>query len=173
MAIVLGVDPGSNTTGLFMFNSETRGIYFATSVSTSYSDANMRIWDIARKVDDLLKAYPRAEIIGVESTVMRGLGNTTYQKMVGALVALFDPTQKIINVPNTAMKRIVGGAGTAEKIDVAHAVEVYFAEVPNSFNQVLALISQEDFDATDAGGIAIAALAELPKKKKKKRKVKA
>lgn len=163
--IVVGLDPGTYTTGFFAFNSETKAIYSAIELKSNYPDANNRIWQIAQRVHDALAGCPPPDLICIESTVFNSRGNTTYQKLVGAFVALFSPDFTIVEVSNMVMKKVVGGTGAAEKPEVAVGVGRYFTENQTSLQEIISLINQEQFDVTDAGGVGIAGLKQFEESK--------
>lgn len=157
--IVIGIDPGTSASsplGYSRFNSVTKVIYEAQTVSSKRHDAANRIHDISRQLYDLVNclSYPPADIMCIETTFLRGKGNNSYQQMVGGSMAAAMGVTKIVFVPNTTMKKIVGGHGGADKVDVANGVLDYFG----SDRLALEAAFNAEWDITDSLAIGIAGL---------------
>lgn len=150
--IVIGIDPGtgaSSPTGYCRFNSKTRAIYQAETATSRRFDAANRIHDISRQLYDLVNcpSYPPPDIMCIETTFIMGKGNNSYQQMVGGAIASAPKDCRIIFVPNTTMKKVVGGHGGADKVDVANGVYTFFGPLPSIFNA--------EWDITDALAIGM------------------
>ncbi len=161
MAIVIGIDPGtgaSSPTGYCRFNSVTKVIYEARTVTSRRFDAANRIHDISKQLYDLVNciSYPTADILCIETTFIMGKGNNSYQQMVGGSIAAADAATKIVFVPNTTMKKRVGGHGGADKVDVANGVIDYFGYGRSKLLD--SSVFDAEWDITDSLAIGIAGL---------------
>jgi len=104
---------------------------------------------------DTITKFPINQIgISIENFVMQGKGGATLQMFRGAALCVFPPTQKIVNVQNSAMKKIAGGKGSADKEQIAISL---IEKLPKSAEYIKELKDLEAWDQIDAIGLAYAA----------------
>jgi Holliday junction resolvasome RuvABC endonuclease subunit len=156
---ILGVDPGLGTKspcGLALFTLEGTIIDFTKVWTDKNTPQQKRLNDIALASWDLGKT---SKLVCIESTVMRGRGGESLQRLVGAITSRF-PKHDVKHVQNTTVKRIVGGTGQADKAQVASGVLQWFKDKGNkkSVTIVNNLIESEDWDILDALAIGIAGM---------------
>jgi Holliday junction resolvasome RuvABC endonuclease subunit len=154
---IIGLDPGtgsSSPAGFVDFDSETGVIYDFLTISSKERNANDRIRDIAAKISK--RVTSEHDLITVETFYLRGKGGQTLQRFIGAAIYGTAPVP-LQEVYNTTVKRLVGGAGNADKRDVAYGVLDWFtAKNDDSAEGIKRLIYEERFDELDAFAIGIA-----------------
>ena len=100
-------------------------------------------------------------LFAIEYFVMKGKGGESLQRLVGAFLASLPPGTLVREVQNTKVKKVVGGAGTDDKLAVARGVQSWFrARNPKSAQVIKELIEGEEFDILDAFAIAITGYLE-------------
>jgi Holliday junction resolvasome RuvABC endonuclease subunit len=158
---IAAIDPGtgvSSPTGLVIFDSEGT-IELVTTVrpAVTMKDTNQRLRWITSEVLKKVDRYDGVDLICCETFVMRGKGGQTLQRFIGAAIATSPESVPLQEVYNTTVKRLVGGAGNADKRDVAYGVLDWFtAKNDDSAEGIKRLIYEERFDELDAFAIGIA-----------------
>jgi Holliday junction resolvasome RuvABC endonuclease subunit len=167
--LVVGVDPGSGVsspTGLCAIDTNAKDILFVRNVSTKRIRLHHRLRDISTHLEGFLKTLDGAPVakdcdgpvlFSIESFVMRGKAGETLQRLIGAFLSRVPFEWGVVEVPNTRLKKIIGGHGSADKREVAHGVYVWFSGNSQSQATVERLIRDQEWDQTDALALAIAA----------------
>ena len=159
--LIVGLDPGSGSsspTGVAVADPDTRSLLFASNIWSNAKEQSKRLYHFHEQVSDILGAIdPDLEVyVFVESFFIRGKGNTVLQQVIGALKAAVPERAYLADVPNTTVKRLVGGTGKADKAQVAAGVYKWAAMNEEAALAVHDLIAQKEFDVLDAFAIAIA-----------------
>ena len=179
--LVIGIDPGtgrSSPTGIAVYHSETRKIVYTARITTEFTLEHHVIKDLADKLGKHLKYATKLRevqfLVGCETFVIKGKAGQILQRLIGAFLTRIPFNWTFISVFNTTMKRIVGGHGKAEKIQVAEELLKQFAKCPYSVNYIKDLIDMKRWDETDALGIALCAetlyIGEQAREKVRERK---
>ena len=158
--LVIGIDPGtgvSSPMGFALIEPETKQILFTAEFWTKYKKLEHRIRDISEQFEAVLTGavLEEGDAIFIEYFVMRGKGGETLQRMIGSIMGRTPYDLQLDHVQNTSVKLIVGGAGTADKVDVARGLRDYFNKEP-ARKFVQALINKEQWDQLDALAIGLA-----------------
>ena len=162
MALIFAIDPGS-TTGIAVFNTETRSIDMAEVYEALHDDYDDKIRWLARAVFECFDLYltPSAiELVCIETFVMRGVGGRQLQKLIGAYISVTPDGVPLRHVYNTTVKKLIGGKGSDNKEQVAEGVARYFKSNKKSYERICKIISKEQWDLTDAFAIGIAGWME-------------
>lgn len=160
--IVVGIDPGTGVTsptGFVAFDPLSRELLYHANIRSSYKELSPRIKDIAEQVTNgLLSIDPEVEVVVfTETFVMRGKAGQNLQRLIGALTAAVPyKYQPIGEVYNTTVKRVVGGTGKADKVQVAAGVYAWGSENVDTKQQLDTLIADGEWDKLDAFAIGLA-----------------
>lgn len=158
---IMAVDPGS-TTGLVVFDTETKEIDMVELHVAVHKDYDRKIKYLADALTDCISEYATGELslICFETFVMQGVGGKQLQKLIGAYISRVPESVEIRHVFNTTVKKIVGGIGSADKEKVADGVLKYFSSNKESKEEIQKRIYDEEWDITDAFAIGIAGALE-------------
>lgn len=169
MKYVIGIDPGtgsSSPAAIAFYDKHTNQVLWSMDLwplgykaNSKNMTAIYRIKLIINQIDKLWKEtilkYPANQIgISIENFVMVGKGGATLQMFRGAALCVFPATQRIVDVPNTTMKRIAGGKGSADKGQIADGL---IDRIPLSAEYIKELKDLKAWDQIDAIGLAYAA----------------
>lgn len=155
--IVVGIDPSSNSAGFAAIDIDARELLHAeTIVANSKAAPRERIRFIADAIGLLLESIdPDADVcVFSENTVMRGAGGATFQRCIGAIQSRVPMRMTFMDIQNTTVKKLVGGHGKADKVEVAYGARSWLSQQ----HQLDHLITTGQFDVTDAVAIGIAGL---------------
>jgi len=154
---IVGIDPGLGTrspTGLAIFTENGKiERWLELWVSNSYT-----LQEKLAKISMSVAAYINVDdLVCIESTVMRGKGGESLQRLVGAIMAGL-PDNEILHVQNSTVKKVVGGRGDDDKHAVARGVQGWFASYNDGVvpEEILNLESSKSWDVLDAFAIGIA-----------------
>jgi Holliday junction resolvasome RuvABC endonuclease subunit len=155
--IIIGLDPGtgvSSGTGFGAFDPDTREILHVEEITSKKKASHARIREISERLRDILSAIdPDAAVeVYLERFVMRGRSGEVLARLSGGLLACIPERCGVGEVQNTTVKRVVGGHGTADKVQVAKGVHDYLGSQP----ELEQAIQDEAWDVTDALAIGIA-----------------
>ena len=162
MRLVIGLDPGTGVTsptGFVAFDPDARVLVHSERIWAPPGDISQRCRYVAACVEESLLAIdPEMECsVYIESFVMRGKAGENLARLTGALMAAVpEHLQPVRTVHNTTVKKVVGGHGRADKIQVAQGVLDYFREAELTRAEVETLIDKADWDILDAAAIGIA-----------------
>jgi len=153
LRITIGIDPGSGSsspTAVGAIMLEPLRFVHVEDFWPKSKSQNARLRELNEFATVLLGSIdPDAELtVVVESFCIRGRGNQILQQVIGALKAAVPAHAQLIDVPNTTVKRLIGGSGKADKQAVA-------AGVAKRLNIDVSELSP---DQTDALAIALAAM---------------
>lgn len=164
MAVVIGIDPGS-TSGIAIFDTDTREIVMAEIYQAIQKDYDKKIKWLSDGFAETFEPPDGvvADLICIETFVMRGKGGQQLQKLIGGYVARVPEPTPIAHVYNTTVKRLVGGKGNNDKEQVANGVLKFFESNRESKRKLLKIIGKEQWDLTDAFAIGIAGWMEYKK----------
>jgi Holliday junction resolvasome RuvABC endonuclease subunit len=164
--LVFGIDPGA-TTGIAVFNTETKTIDMAEVYEAIHDDYDDKIRWLAEIMSECFELYKPAdlELIAIETFVMRGVGGKQLQKLIGAYIAATPERIPVRHVYNTTVKKLVGGKGSDDKEAVAEGVARYFKSNKQSYDKICKIIGKEQWDLTDAFAIGIAGWMEYQNEK--------
>jgi Holliday junction resolvasome RuvABC endonuclease subunit len=157
MKLIVGLDPGtgvSSPTGLAIFDADTKEVLHVETIGSNKKTAAGRIREIAGAVGEVLTGIdPTIEThVFIESFVLRGKGGETLARLTGAFFTAIPEHIEPQLVPNTTVKRLVGGTGSADKRGVAAGVAKLLGD-----NRLTDL----PFDITDALAIGISGWLKL------------
>jgi Holliday junction resolvasome RuvABC endonuclease subunit len=151
VSVIVGIDPGggsSSPTGLVKFDSNTLEIKLCEKIvkHTLHAFTN-----------EVACCMAATDMVFIESFFINGRGNNRLQQVIGALKAgVPDKIDVLEDVPNTTMKKVVGGHGRAEKDVVAAGLLGYFATNRESCALIQEWIDNKEWDLTDALAIGVA-----------------
>lgn len=157
--LVVGIDPASNTIGLSVFDPESKELFvFKQLVAPKVRDVHKRIVSLHNEVSAQLMALDPNETsyAFVESTVMRGRSGQILANATGALIAAIPYWCEYSAIQNTTVKKLVGGKGDADKVEVARGVLAWAQGNKETVEKVRAAIQAGHFDALDSLAIGIA-----------------
>lgn len=162
---IFAIDPGtgkSSPTAIALFDPLARTIAFTKHISTEMSVHHHRLSDLRTQFDRWMKYTIKLRgaqqlMVACETFVMRGKGGETLQRVIGSYEATVPLDLHWREVYNTTVKKIVGGKGDADKLDVGIGVRYFFQENESSWKYVDELIRNKEWDRTDALAIGIAA----------------
>lgn len=165
MSIVVCLDPGTGVkspTGFAAFDSKTNEILWAIQRGSAFKPLRHRIRDISDAIEETMLdleiaiEQDRDVLCCIESFVMKGKGGETLQRLIGSLMGRVPYRWEFIEVPNTTVKKVLGGHGHAEKAEVAKGVFAYFSTNKKSKDLIEQLIIRGDqWDVLDAFAIGI------------------
>ena len=159
LVVACGLDPGSglrSPTGFAIIDPEKRELLHCQTFGSKHDLASHRIKEIAdnfRKVIESVGLNYKA-VVYCENFVMRGKGGETLARLTGALLAAIPYDVEMEFVHNITMKKLVGGNGKAEKLQVAEGCMKWLRDADAPIIQQF--IDEENWDITDAIGLAIA-----------------
>lgn len=159
MALVVGIDPASNTVGLAIFDPDTRELFvFKQLAAKRTDDVHKRIVYLHDELSKELMALDPDEqtYAYIENTVMQGRSGQILANATGALMAAVPYWCEYQPIQNTTMKRLVGGTGKADKVEVARGVLAWAQGNDETVRKVREAIQDGHFDQLDALGIGIA-----------------
>lgn len=157
--LVVGIDPASNTVGLSVFDPESKELFiFEQIVAPKSSDVHKRIVYLHDQVSAKLMIVDleEASYAFVESTVMRGRSGQILANATGALIAAIPYWCEYSAIQNTTVKKLVGGKGDADKVEVARGVLAWAQGNNETVEKVRAAIQAGHFDALDSLAIGVA-----------------
>lgn len=176
--LVFSIDPGtgkSSPTAVTFFDPLSKKIAFTRIITSEMELQHHRLFELKELYEKWLqyavKMRPREQfLVASETFVMRGKGGETLQRLIGVYEAATPTSMYWRTVYNTTVKRLVGGRGDSDKLDVALGVRYFFQELESSRKYVDDLIADKEWDRTDALAIGISAwiqeqyLSEKPDK---------
>jgi Holliday junction resolvasome RuvABC endonuclease subunit len=160
--LVIGIDPASNTVGLAIFDPETRDLFvFEQLVAPKSKDVHKRIRYLNEAVSfHTLNMDPNERTYAfIEDTVMRGRSGQILAFATGSLIATIPSHCEFATIRNTTVKKLVGGKGDADKVEVARGVLKWAQGNEETVEKVRAAIQAGKFDQLDALAIGIAGLS--------------
>lgn len=157
--LVIGIDPSSNAVGLSIFDPDTKDLFvFEQIVAPKSKDVHKRIRYLHEAVsfhtlnmDPLERTYA-----AIEDTVMRGRSGQILAFATGSLIATIPSHCEFTTIRNTTVKKLVGGKGDADKVEVARGVLAWAQGNNETVEKVRAAIQAGHFDALDSLAIGIA-----------------
>lgn len=162
--ISIGIDPGTDSaspTGFAAIDTRTKELLWFSFVGSRYSKLEHRIKEISDLVEKTLSQLDdeltssRPVIVCIEDFYMRGIGGRTLQRLIGSIMGRVPYKFQVRFINNLTMKKMVTGSGKATKREVAEGVREWFSDNPVTHEIVEELASSEDWDVTDALGLAI------------------
>lgn len=150
---IMGIDPGtglSSPAAMFVYDSNSFRIIHYEKFTSKKKDATCRIREIALNIADRI-SYFKPDLFCIENFVMRGKGGETLQRFIGSLIPFTKEEIPFLQIQNTTVKKVVGGSGKAEKLQVAEGVLEYFT----GSLTIKKLLEEEQWDILDAAAIAI------------------
>lgn len=156
--LAVGIDPTSGHTsklGFAVIDIETMTIVDVKAFQAPKTpDLRARIKYLLlalsaefKKLEELNQTYS----IFFESTVMRGKGGESYQRAIGAMIAITPSHRPIYEVNNKSVKAYITGNGNAQKDEIGPAL-MAFIEDP----RLVDLIVGKRYDELDSIAIALA-----------------
>lgn len=148
MAIILGIDPGSRTTGYGIVREEKKSIYYVDSgcIKTSSLSFSQRLLEIYDGICELMDSFSPDEVAIEQVFVHHNVSAALKlgQARGAALVAAASHRIVISEYSPREIKQALVGTGAAEKTQVQHMVV-----------SILKLNRTPQSDAADALAIAI------------------
>ena len=148
MAIILGIDPGSNVTGFGVIEVVANKQLYITSgrIKIVSSDFGSQLQQIFLGISEVVTNY-RPEEVAIEQVFMHNNANSALklgQARGAAIVAAGQGTANIFEYSARQVKQAVVGYGNAEKTQIQHMVKILL-QIANRLQQ----------DEADALAIAI------------------
>lgn len=159
--IILGIDPTSGAEsllGVAAFSTVSLDILLLEAVKTDpqyKKSMPKRVKQLASQLS-LYMCSVIPERVYIESTVMRGKGGESLARATGAFMVQAPIEASITFINNGTVKKIVGGHGKAEKLQVAEGLLDFFKSNDSSVVKISRAINGEEWDKTDALAIAVA-----------------
>jgi len=148
--IIMGIDPGTRTTGYGIIN-ENNGIISCVEYGAIKNSLKLSVWDCQLRIfDGISKIIGEYEIdaIAVESQFFSKNPDSTMKIGAARSVALLPASRAGLTISEyapTRVKKAIVGTGTATKVQMQHMIQ-----------KILGLREKvEPEDAADALGIAI------------------
>jgi crossover junction endodeoxyribonuclease RuvC len=128
MPVILGIDPGSNTTGFGVISVSRNSYSYITSgnIHVAKKDLGKRLRDIFDNIFSLVKLHQPQEV-AIEQVFMHTNVNSALklgQARGAAIVAVAEEHIKIAEYSARQVKQAVVGYGNAEKSQVQHMVQL-------------------------------------------------
>ena len=159
MSLVVGIDPASNTVGLAIFDPDTKELFVFKQIVAPKSDGVHRrlVYLHEQLANELIVLDPNERTYAfIENTVMQGRSGQVLANATGALMSAVPYYCEYQPVQNTTVKRIVGGTGKADKVEVARGVLAWAQGNVATVEKVRAAIQAGNFDQLDALAIGLA-----------------
>lgn len=163
--ILVGIDPGTGSRsglGFAAVDGDTGRILALHTLWTSKDTKKAQAWVRIRELASVLKEgltmiEPNLEEIFIESFVMQGKSGETLARMVGAVIGTIPERTRFTEVANTRVKKLVGGKGDMDKLQVAQGLlKIYSADA----DLIQAHINSSDWDSLDALAIIAAGVKQ-------------
>lgn len=128
MAVILGIDPGSNITGFGIIEIVGSKYNYITSgsIRTTKNHLSKQLGEIFHGIFDLVKLYHPKEV-AIEQVFMHANVNSALklgQARGAAIVAIAEENITVAEYSARQVKQAVVGYGNAEKAQVQHMVKL-------------------------------------------------
>ena len=146
--IIIGIDPGSRTTGygLIASNGQQHRYIASGSIKTTHDHLSMKLCEIYTCVNELIRVH-HPNMAAIEQVFMHKNANSALklgQARGVAIVAIASHAIPLAEYAPREIKRAIVGTGSADKSQMQHMVKI-----------LLKLDQVPPHDAADALGIAI------------------
>lgn len=155
MVYLLAIDPGTNSTGLALFQDDkliTAGSVHASATAERYIRTKVILNQLLAYSSGygFKRTHETKQILACEEPVTKGHASVALNRLLGGIEALFE--NKPLYIAPTAVKKAMG-KGTLDKKEVKLAALTILTE-----DERAVLISGDDYDMYDAIAIGLTAL---------------
>lgn len=155
--LVVGIDPSTgakSALGFSVFDPNTQEILILKEMVYPSPDLRTRMKGLILQIVRELKKLDEAKlnyVVFIESTVMRGKGGESLQRLIGAIMTIVGTGVQVNDVSNMQIKSFIGGTGKADKQQVATGLIKFFPKD----ELLLEMIRAHRYDALDSLGVGV------------------
>jgi len=166
--LVVSIDPSTGARsdlGFSIYDPNTMEILTVKELKHPHPDLRTRIKGL---IVQLVKEFKKLDetgldyVVFIESTVMRGKGGESLQRIIGAIMTIIPTGVRVEDVSNMQVKMYVAGHGHAKKDQVANGLIKFF---PNE-EIVKDMIRSHRYDALDSLAIGLTGFEKFIMKSK-------
>lgn len=158
--LIMGVDPGSNTSPTVAALIDDTKIISIKSILVPKDiikgGLRFRIKHICNELSWMFTFSDSSpSFVGIETSQYLGKANVSLNRLIGTITYIIPSNIHVLEVNPMTLKKAITGSGKADKIEVAQAlIDKWFTD-KKSQNILKEIIKNEEFDKSDAIAVAV------------------